>query len=242
MNRERWFEIAEGFSSVVNSQVPGDTLCARCRDCLAATSVAISLMTASNITLLCASDEKIAALEDSQFMLGVGPSREAFLSGEAVLEDRLASAFPARWPGLATLASAAGVKGIFAFPLQIGAARLGVLTLYQRGTSPWSTDQHADALMAADVLAHVILSMQANAPAGTLARCLRDAGAHRAEVHQASGMLSAQLGVTVAEALVRLRSYAYMTERPVADLALAVIARRLRLERSDNLAGEWSED
>ena len=49
-------------------------------------------------------------------------------------------------------------------------------------------------------------------------------------VHQASGMVSAQLGVSVGEALVRLRAYAFGNDRPLTDVARDVVARKLRFD------------
>jgi AmiR/NasT family two-component response regulator len=45
----------------------------------------------------------------------------------------------------------------------------------------------------------------------------------RAEVHQATGVISVQAGAGMAEALVRLRARAFATERPIADLARQVL-------------------
>jgi hypothetical protein len=42
-------------------------------------------------------------------------------------------------------------------------------------------------------------------------------------------MLTVQLGVTAAEALTRLRAYAYTQDRRLADVASDIVARRLRL-------------
>jgi len=52
----------------------------------------------------------------------------------------------------------------------------------------------------------------------------------RAEVSQATGMLMAQLGIDAAEALVRLRAYAYAADRSAVDVARDILDRRLRLE------------
>jgi hypothetical protein len=203
---------------------------------------AISLLTGPTMSSLCASGERSRELEDGQFTLGEGPSCEAFLSGRPVLEEEMTSTGSVRWPALAGLMRDTGIVGIFAFPLQIGAARSGVLTLYQDHPGSWSKEQHGDALIAADALTHVILSLQANAPSGELAEALRDAGAYRAEIHQASGVLSVQAGISVAEALVRLRSLSYVSGRGMSELALAVIAHRLRLKPSVSLEVDWSED
>lgn len=50
---------------------------------------------------------------------------------------------------------------------------------------------------------------------------------HRAEVHQATGVLSVRLGVPLSEALARLRAEAYSSGRTLADMARAIIAREL---------------
>ena len=49
-------------------------------------------------------------------------------------------------------------------------------------------------------------------------------------VHDAAGMISVQLGISVTEALIRLRAYAFGSDRLITDVAQDVIARRLRLE------------
>ena len=56
---------------------------------------------------------------------------------------------------------------------------------------------------------------------------------YRAEVHQATGMVSVQLGVSLAEALVRLRAHAWAEDRLLADVAADVVARRLRFGEPD---------
>ncbi len=47
----------------------------------------------------------------------------------------------------------------------------------------------------------------------------------RGQVHQASGMISEQLGIGIADALVRLRAHAYAEGRPVNVVAADVVAR-----------------
>ena len=52
---------------------------------------------------------------------------------------------------------------------------------------------------------------------------------HRAEIDQATGMLTEQLGAGIAEAFVRLRAYAYAHDLRLTDVARDIVARRLRL-------------
>lgn len=52
------------------------------------------------------------------------------------------------------------------------------------------------------------------------------------EVHQATGMLTAQLGVSATDAMARLRAHAATTHRPLIDVSRDIIARRVRLPMS----------
>jgi hypothetical protein len=79
------------------------------------------------------------------------------------------------------------------------------------------------------------LVMQANAPPGKLALELEAGANFQYVVHQASGMVAAQLGVSVGQALIRLRAYAFGNDRPLTEVAKEVVARTLRF---DAKAGE----
>jgi hypothetical protein len=65
----------------------------------------------------------------------------------------------------------------------------------------------------------------------------RDLALHRAEIDQATGMLMVQLGVPAAEAFARLRAYAYVQDRRLAEVAGDIVARRLRLYRDQYPGG-----
>jgi AmiR/NasT family two-component response regulator len=81
----------------------------------------------------------------------------------------------------------------------------------------------------ADLVALSVLDYLSPTEPDSLPRELLEAGAHRAEVHQASGMVAVQLGIGVAEAGLRLRAYAYATNRSIAAVASEVVGRHLRL-------------
>jgi hypothetical protein len=124
---------------------------------------------------------------------------------------------------------AAGARAIFGFPLRVGGARLGAVNLYRDRAGPLSDDQHADALVMADVAARWVLDVQAGAPEGTLAATLANEADFHYVVHNAAGMVSVQLGVSVTDALIRLRAHAFGSGRPIADVARDVVAGALRL-------------
>jgi hypothetical protein len=64
-----------------------------------------------------------------------------------------------------------------------------------------------------------------------------DLALHRAEIDQATGMLTVQLGVPAGEAFARLRAYAYSRDRRLAEVAGDIVARRLRLHRDPGQDG-----
>ncbi len=78
------------------------------------------------------SDDVVGGLEDLQFTLGEGPGIDAHTSGRPVFEPHLAES--TLWPVFAAAAEEAGMLACFAFPLSVGAIRLGALDLY-RGRS-----------------------------------------------------------------------------------------------------------
>lgn len=180
-----------------------------------------------------------AALEDAQFTLGQGPSVEALADGAPVLVADLAAA-GARWPAFAFAAQVLGVGALFAFPLQIGAISVGALLAHRAVRGPLSVQQLADALALADAVTVLLLHQAApetDATGGTAyaAPCPGWAApsTYRAQVHQATGMISVQLDVDLAEALVRLRAHAYAEDRRVAEVADDVVGRRLRFDRPE---------
>jgi GAF domain len=187
---------------------------------------------------LCTTDPTSALIEQVQYTLGEGPCVDAHRQGRPVLEPDLARAGSGRWAAFAEPVVAAGVGAVFGFPLRVGAVRLGALNLYRDRPGDLTVEQHADALVLADVSAEAVLVLQARAPAGTLADELARSADFHAVVHQAAGMVAVQLGVGVADALVRLRAHAFADGRAVQEVADDVVARRLRFDSGDGLGDE----
>jgi GAF domain len=175
-------------------------------------------------------DEVSTLIEDLQFSLGEGPCIDAYNEDRPVLEPDLADPSVVRWVAFTPPAVAAGAMAVFGFPLQVGAVRLGALNLYNDRAGQLSEDQHADALVMADVAAQALLIMQSHAPPGVIDAELERGSNLNIVVHQASGMVSVQLDVSVAQALIRLRGYAFGHDRLLREVAEDVVARRLRFK------------
>ena len=179
---------------------------------------------------VCSSNPVSALIEQLQYELGEGPCVDAYNEDHPVLEPDLVKPQTPRWMGFSGPAIAAGARAVFGFPMQVGSVRLGALNLYRDRPGALSVDQHADALVLAGLCAQSVLVMQANAPPGMLASELEAGADLQSVVHQASGMVSVQLGVSLDDALVRLRAHAFANERRLVEVARDVVHRRLRFD------------
>jgi hypothetical protein len=132
-----------------------------------------------------------------------------------------------RWPMFAAaVVERSSVRAVFALPLQWGAVNLGVLDLYRREPGALDDEHMRDAIGAADTAALMMLGLRTD-PDQDGGGWLDHAVAHRAEIHQATGMVSVQLDVTAPEALARMRAHAFVHDRLLIEVARDVVARRL---------------
>jgi GAF domain len=203
-------------------------ICRACVDGLGVDGAAISLLTASVARqTLAASDETADLLEDLQFTLNEGACMQAARTGRPVLvADLQHSSEVARWPMFAAaVIERSQVRAVFALPLQWGAVNLGVLDLYRRQPGALNSEQWQDALTTAETAALMMLGLRTE-PDGQ-GGWLDPAVAHRAEIHQAAGMVSVQLDLSTAQALARMRAHAFVHNRLLIQVGHDVVARRL---------------
>jgi ANTAR domain/GAF domain len=213
-----------------DDRVLAERICQACVQGLSVDGAAISLMTASRLReTLYASDATIDLLEDLQFSLGEGPCVDAASSGRPVLvADIDDPAQTSRWPMYAAaVVDQAGIGAVFALPLQWGTITLGVLDLYRRAPGSLSAPQVRDAISAADAAALMLLGVRTDPDPDGDAVWDRS-WSKRAEIHQATGMVVAQLGISPTDAFARLRAHAFSNGVQLGDVARDVVARRLR--------------
>jgi hypothetical protein len=198
---------------------------------LSAAGVGVSVLTEQGLSgFSVASDQASQHLEELQFTLGEGPCVEAIATSRPVLVAEVATD-ARRWPAYAAAVLERGIRSVFAFPLQTGAANLGVLDVFRLQAGEMSREDVAQSLTFAEIARITLLDGQHRAPVGDLPGGFADALGYRAEVFQAQGMVMVQLGVSLTEALVRIRAYAFAEGRPLADVAHDIVARTLQLER-----------
>jgi hypothetical protein len=213
---------------VVDDRVLAEQVCRAYVGGLDVDGAALSLLTASTASqTLCATDATAELLEELQFSLGQGACVEAAVTGRPVLiADLHDTTGVSRWPIFAAaVEEQSDVGALFALPLQWGTINLGVLDLYRKTPGSLSDAQLRDAMRATDMAALMFLGARTDPGDGAWL----DHSVHgRAEIHQATGMVLAQLGVSATDALARMRAYAFAEQRLLSDVAHDVVSRRLR--------------
>lgn len=224
---DRWLRIVTALSAREGPEPTPAGMCSAAADLLGAAGAGIVVMAEGVPGAGFASNPLATFLEDLQFTLGTGPRVDAHTGGVPVGENDLTAATTERWIGFDGPAVEAGARSVFSFPLRLGAARLGSLTVYRAQPGPLDEGVYADALVLAEIVTRALLAAQSGLPETALAVGLGEEGAFDARVHQASGMVSVQLDVGVGEALARLRARAFADGVALAAVAADIVARRL---------------
>lgn len=180
---------------------------------------------------LSASDEVAARLDELQFDLGEGPCWDAMASGRPVLEPDVRSLPRSTWPAFSDAILRADISSIFAFPLAVGPLRMGAVDLYS--VAPVELDRRqtkqADA-MAAVVGRHVL--RQALNAVGRDADDTGNAFSRRL-IHQATGVVLAQLELSADDARLVIHGYAFAASQSMKEIAQDILDGRLNFSRGD---------
>jgi hypothetical protein len=212
-------------------------LCLSCVDALPVDGAAIALaVTSTTFAPLSASDETAARIEEQQALAGEGPAFDAVRTGDVIVVDDVTTGSQ-RWPGFAAVLGRGARGAMFAFPLTFGAVAIGALDLYRAEPGRVSSDEVAAMRSVTDAVTTVLLSQQsplgADDDAGDAASRWWNPAPSSLEVHQATGMVVAQLRVPPSIAYLRLRAHAFTADMPLVDVARDVVSRRLRFDGND---------
>ena len=175
--------------------------------------------------ILCATDMRSDMLENLQDVLGEGPCRDAFDLGQPMqtgLDRHAASRWPQFVPAAEKIVGPEAV--LWAFPMHSAGDVIGTMNLYRLSQGPL-----AESIDAVQFLADTLAATLLREPSALAEMADASAWSSRAVVHQATGMLVAQLGVSIDDALAVLRSYAFANSAHLAHVARAVVERKLNL-------------
>lgn len=165
---------------------------------------------------------------EPEFAVGEGPAHDAWALRRPVLVPELGGPLDGAWLGYAATATAAGIRAVFAFPLQVGAVRVGVLTLYHDRPVGLAQSDLTTCLVMAELATERLID-SAHVDDGDIGPSLDDAVAFRAEIYQAQGMVAVAHGLTLADSLASLRGHAFQTGRALNDIAYDIVHHGYRL-------------
>ncbi len=173
-----------------------------------------------------ATDSEALRFDEAQIDLGEGPGWDAFRGSRPILEIDLADHGFSLWPLWTDVALAEHLDAVFAFPLRVGHLGLGAVNLYSHEPRDLTEEQVRAASALADAAAVRLLRIAMD-EIGTQELAAPTAGYSRREMHQASGMVSVQLGIPVDDALLVIRAQAYAHGRSVREIASDIVSRRV---------------
>jgi GAF domain-containing protein len=239
MFSERLLTIFEVMASRERSGQERGLLCAVAAQITDVSSAGIVLaVDHRSLTPFCASDVLAENLIDLEITVGEGPCLETLDSDDAVAEEDLTFTRNSQWMFYSPSAVELGVRGVFAFPIRIGAIRLGAMCLYQRRPAQLSEGQTTDAMLMASVIGRGIVALQAGARSEALSDELQREATFDFSVHQAAGMLAVQASIDISSTLVALRMHACSLSENLSTVCARVIDRQLRF---DSRLQEWRE-
>jgi len=191
------------------------------------------------LEVLSASDRVAERTEWLQVTLSQGPAVDASARSVPISVPDLNEA-NGRWPIFLSEVADSGIGGMYALPLQIGAIKVGVLDLYCTAEAPLGAAEFAEAVAISELVTAVLLNVDRDGHLPDSLGPWWNQPPSTREVHQATGMVMAQLGLDARSAYVRLQAFAFESGRLLQEVAADVVSRRERLrpDPADNSGPE----
>ncbi|TFV78614.1 ANTAR domain-containing protein [Blastococcus sp. CT_GayMR19] len=226
-------------SGAENALGAADRLCTACVELLEVDGASVSLAhDGSTQGTFGSSGAMSRQLDELQFTFGEGPCLDAVRQGGPVLVADLDDPSEDRWPAFTGALLKSGVNAVFALPVTIASQQIGALDLFRRRRGQLSAAALTGGLLAAELAALPLLDLMGSDLEWDVAARGGDgweqlASLSRVEVYQATGMLIGALDIGPAEALVRLRAYAFSHGMTAAETAWGIVEGRVSLEPGD---------
>lgn len=203
------------------------TLVEACTDLLSVSAAGILLLGADDhLELAASTNEANRTVELMQLSAEAGPCIESFRTGQVVSVPDI-SAAPEAWSAFRASALEQGFTATHAIPLRLRQRTIGALNLMNTGSAAMDAHQILAARALADVATIAILQERALRERDALARQLQTALDSRVVIEQAKGVIAHTRGSSIEDAFTALRNHARSTNRPLGEVAAAVVARDL---------------
>jgi hypothetical protein len=226
---------ADAMDVLTGQTLLDSALAAPITDALPISGVAISTLGnfLGNETIS-ASDDLAARLDEMQFDLGEGPCWDAYGLMRPVLEPDIRQQPNGVWPAFSEAIRHQDIGAIYAFPLFVGPLQLGAMDMYSvepKTLSDVHTRQGAAfASVVSRLILHRALERAGNDSDGDVQP---ETQFSRRTIHQATGMVLAQLNLPPDEARLVIQAHAFATGRSMQEIAEDIVERRLNFSMRD---------
>lgn len=180
------------------------------------------------LEVLASTSERSSFLGLLQLDSGEGPCVECFATGKTV-SGRDPAEMQRRWPAFARASAESGYASVHSIPMRLRETTLGSLNLFREAEGALNRDDALAAQALTDVATISILQQRSLEHATLTQQQLQRALDSRVVIEQAKGFVAHTHQVEMDDAFAMLRAYARSHQLLLADVARAVVERRLVL-------------
>ena len=199
----------------------------RCVEVLGVSAAGVMLVAPEgDLRVVASSSEAMRVVELFELQSDEGPCLDCYRSGEAVLNEDLATV-DGRWPRFAPVAVDAGFRFVHALPMRLRGSIIGALNLFGSDEGPLAAEDVAAGQALADVATIAILQQRVASESRLLIDQLNNALTSRVVIEQAKGVLAERAHLSMESAFEAMRRHARDHNLRLSDVARSVIDKTL---------------
>ncbi|WP_084741246.1 MULTISPECIES: GAF and ANTAR domain-containing protein [unclassified Curtobacterium] len=185
-----------------------------------------------------ATDEVATRVDEIQFDLSEGPCWAALATDAPVLETDLVQRPNAAWPAFNDAVRSEPVGAVFAFPVAFGPFPLGAVDVYVPEPATIEDDTVRQAMTLASAVSRRVLRRALRSIADEDDALLDRSPSSRRVVHQATGVVLAQLDISPEDAYLLLQGHAFARRTTMRRVAEEILDGTVRFEKRGDLIEE----
>ncbi|WP_284756666.1 GAF and ANTAR domain-containing protein [Curtobacterium sp. ME-Dv--P-122a] len=185
-----------------------------------------------------ATDEVATRVDEIQFDLSEGPCWAALATDAPVLETDLVQRPNAAWPAFNEAVRSEPVGAVFAFPVAFGPFPLGAIDVYVPEPATIEDDTVRQAMALASAVSRRVLRRALRSIADEDDALLDRSPSSRRVVHQATGVVLAQLDISPEDAYLLLQGHAFARRTTMRRVAEEILDGTVRFEKRGDLIEE----
>ncbi|PYY65217.1 MULTISPECIES: GAF and ANTAR domain-containing protein [unclassified Curtobacterium] len=185
-----------------------------------------------------ATDQVAVRVDEIQFDLSEGPCWAALAKDAPVLETDVVRHPNAAWPAFNEAVRSEPVGAVFAFPVAFGPFPLGAVDVYVPRPATIEDDTVRQAMTLASAVSRRVLRRALRSIADEDDALLDRSPSSRRVVHQATGVVLAQLDISPEDAYLLLQGHAFARRRTMRRVAEQILDGTVRFEKRGDLIEE----